>query len=216
MIYLKKILFTSVFIIIGAIGVALSLKAAVGVGAWDAFSQSTSMVTGIKVGTFSMMMNISCVLLQILILRKDFNPLGFLQIGMAVLLGLVVNIMFYDVLSLFTIDHYLLNLLLFMGALMIVIFAVSLIMSIEFLSFPLEAACLVVAEKMNMKFGFVRQMVDFACIIGAIALAWIFNNPTTVREGTIIGMLLFGPLIAIFMDRFKPFVRRLGLLDRSM
>jgi uncharacterized protein len=73
MLFVKKSLFTAFFIMIAATGVAFGLKAAVGVGAWDAFSQATSMVTGIKVGTFSMMMNLSCVLVQLVILKKDFQ-----------------------------------------------------------------------------------------------------------------------------------------------
>jgi uncharacterized protein len=81
MLFVKKSLFTAFFIMIAATGVAFGLKAAVGVGAWDAFSQATSMVTGIKVGTFSMMMNLSCVLVQLVILKKDFKLLSFLQIS---------------------------------------------------------------------------------------------------------------------------------------
>ena len=209
----KKITFTSFFIVVAATGVALGLKAAVGVGAWDAFSQASSLVTGIKVGTFSMMMNISCVLLQMMLLKRNFKPLAFLQIGMAILLGVVVNIMFYQVFTRFMIDSYLINLLLFLFSLVVVIIAVSMIMSINFLSFPLEAACMVVAEKTNIKFGTLRQMVDFFCILGAVLIAFIYQHPSPVREGTIIGMLLFGPLIARFMIQFKPFVRRLGLVD---
>ncbi len=209
----KKITFTSFFIIIAATGVALGLKAAVGVGAWDAISQASSLVTGIKVGTFSMLMNLSCVLLQLIILKKKFNPLSFLQIGMAILLGLVVNILYYQVFTLFIIDIYIINLALFMLSLFIVIVAVSMIMSINFLSFPLEAACMVVAEKTNIKFGTLRQLVDLVCIVGAILIAFIFQYQSPVREGTIIGMLLFGPLIARLMHQFHPFVKRLGLVD---
>lgn len=209
----KKITFTSIFIVVAATGVALGLKAAVGVGAWDAFSQASSLVTGIKVGTFSMMMNISCVLLQMVLLKKNFKPLAFLQIGMAILLGVVVNILFYQVFTLFIIEQYLVNLILFMLSLLIVIIAVSMIMSINFLSFPLEAACMVVADKTKIKFGTLRQMVDLICIVGAILIAFVYQHPSPVREGTIIGMILFGPLIARFMIQFQPFVRRLGLVD---
>ena len=211
--YIKKSIFTTVLLVIAGTGVAFSLKAAVGVGAWDAFSQATSLATGIKVGTFSMFMNLSCVLLQFILLKKDFKPIAYLQIGMAILLGVVVNFVFYDVLGNVVIQVYIVNLMMLIIALLVVIVAVALIMSIDFLSFPLEAACLVVAQKTTISFGKLRQLVDVFAIIGAILLSIAFNNPIPVREGTFIGMALFGPLVAKLMESFKPFVRNLGFLD---
>jgi uncharacterized protein len=213
MLFVKKSLFTAFFIMIAATGVAFGLKAAVGVGAWDAFSQATSMVTGIKVGTFSMMMNLSCVLVQLVILKKDFKLLSFLQIFMAILLGIFVNLVFYEVLANITIDSYLINMLIYIVSLIIIIMAVALIMSINFLSFPLEAACMAVASKTKLKFGTIRQLVDVFAIIGALIIAVSFQNPIPVREGTVIGMLMFGPMIAWFIPRFQPLVKRLGLVD---
>ncbi len=55
-------------IILVSFGASLTLKAAVGVGAWDAISQSMSLLTGIKVGTFAMFLNGSCVVGQLIIL----------------------------------------------------------------------------------------------------------------------------------------------------
>ncbi len=213
MLFIKKSLFTTFFIIVAATGVALGLKAAVGVGAWDAFSQATSTVTGIKVGTFSMMMNLSCVLVQLVILKKDFKLISFLQIFMAILLGFFVNIVFYEVLASVIIDSYLINMAIYISSLLVIIMAVALIMSINFLSFPLEAACMAIATKTRLKFGTIRQLVDVFSIIGALLIAVSFQNPIPVREGTVIGMLLFGPMIAWFIPRFQPLVKKLGLVE---
>ena len=211
--FIKRIIFVCVCIVIGAIGVAFGLKAAVGIGAWDAISQASSLVIGIKIGTFSMMMNISCVLLQLVVLKKEFKPLFFLQIGMAVLLGYVVNIVFYDVLGSVVFNGYILRLSVYVGSLFVIIIAVSLIMSIEFLSLPLEAACQAVAIKTTFSFSRLRQGVDLVSIVLAIILSLLFSNPIPVREGTIIGMLLFGPMLGVFIPLFKPFVKKLGLVQ---
>lgn len=209
--FIKRIIFISVCIMVAATGVALGLKAAVGVGAWDAISQATSLVIGIKVGTFSMMMNISCVLLQFVLLKKDFKPIYFLGIGMAVLLGYVVNIVFYSVLGSIIFNGYILRLAVYIGSIFIIIIAVSMIMAMDFISLPLEAACQAIATKTTFKFAAIRQGVDVICIILAILLSLAFSNPIPVREGTIIGMLLFGPMLGVFIPRFRPFVKQLGL-----
>lgn len=213
MLIIKKSLFTAFFIVIAATGVAVGLKAAVGVGAWDAFSQATSTVIGIKVGTFSMMMNLSCIIVQLVILKKDFQPLAFLQIFMAVLLGFFVNLVYYDVLASLTINSYIINLMIYVGSLLIIIAAVALIMSIDFLSFPLEAACVAIASKTRFSFGTIRQWVDIVSIIGAVTIALLFRNPIPVREGTVIGMLMFGPLIARFIPVFRPMVKKWGFAE---
>ncbi len=208
--FIKKTIWTFFFVMVGATGVAIALKTAVGVGAWDAFSQSSSHVTNIKVGTFSMMMNFSCIALQLIILKKRFKPIAFLQIGMALLLGYMVNLMYYDVLSAITFSSYGLRLVLYVASILLIVFAISMIMSIDFLSFPLEAACLVVAEKTRFSFGQLRQFVDVLCIVGAVSISFIFETPFTVREGTIIGMILFAPLLAFLIPKIKPLVKRLG------
>lgn len=215
MMFVRKSMFTTFLIMIAATGVGLSLKAAVGVGAWDAFSQVASSAAGIRVGTFSMMMNLSCVLVQLAILRKDFRLMALLQIPMAILLGFFVNVVFYEVLYNVNIDSYLVNLLIYMGSLVVVIMAVALIMSINFLSFPLEAACMAVASKTKVRFGTVRQLVDVSAIFGALLIAVSFQKPIPVREGTVIGMLLFGPSLAWFIPRVQPLVKKLGLTDEK-
>jgi len=208
--FIKKTIWTFFFVIVGATGVALGLKTAVGVGAWDAFSQSSSYVTNIKVGTFSMIMNLSCIALQLILLKRNFKPVAFLQIGMTFVLGFMVNLMYYDVFSMITFSSYGLRLFLYVASILLIVFAISMIMSIDFLSFPLEAACLVVAEKTKFSFGMIRQFVDVACIVGALSLSTLFNTPLTVREGTIIGMILFAPLLAYLIPKVKPFIKKFG------
>ena len=48
---IKRLIMLVVFVIIGSIGSALTLKAAIGVGAWDALAQTGNEITGIQVGT---------------------------------------------------------------------------------------------------------------------------------------------------------------------
>jgi uncharacterized membrane protein YczE len=68
-----------------------------------------------------------------------------------------------------------------------------------------------ISTKTKLKFGTIRQLVDVFSIIGALVIAISFKNPIPIREGTVIGMLLFGPMIAWFIPRFTPLVKRLGL-----
>ena len=85
-------------------------------------------------------------------------------------------------------------------------------MALDFISFPLEGACMVISKKLNKKFGMIRQLVDILSIILALALAFIFNQSITVREGTVIGMLIYGPMLDLFMKIIMPRLKKLELV----
>ncbi len=205
----------SIFVLFGVIfvsfGASLTLKAAVGVGAWDAVSQSVSLLTGIKVGTFAMFLNGSCVIGQLIILHKNFNVSRILQIGVAILLGVFVNYFYYDLFGSIVLDTYWIRMLTFILAIVILSFAVAAVMVIDVVTFPLEALCMVIAKKTGWNFSKFRQYVDVGSIIFSLGITFLFAQPLVVREGTVIGMLLFGPLLGFFMHRLEPTLKRLNL-----
>ena len=198
-------------IILVSFGASLTLKAAVGVGAWDAISQSMSLLTGIKVGTFAMFLNGSCVIGQLIVLHKNFNISRILQIGVAILLGVFVNFFYYNLLSSINLDSYIVRLITFILAMIILSFAVAAVMVINVVTFPLEALCMVVSDKTGLNFAKLRQGVDVFAIVYSLAITFFFAQALVVREGTIIGMLLFGPLLGFFMHHLEPTFTKLNL-----
>jgi len=205
-------LFISLNIVITGIGASLGIKAAVGVGAWDALSQSVSTVIGMKIGTFSMLLNISCVVVQLLMLGKRFKPIALLQVFVAVLLGYVVNYMYYTIYANLVIDSYFINLGIYIVSVFIIVIGVANIMAMNFISFPLEGACIVISDRFKLNFGKVRQWADIISIVIALLVAFIFQDTITVGVGTVIGMLLFGPLLDRIMHFVRPRLEKVGLV----
>jgi uncharacterized membrane protein YczE len=65
---------------------------------------------------------------------------------------------------------------------------------------PFEGFCNVIALKLHKQFGTIRRYVDIFFVILSLAIIIMFKIPnTTVREGTIIYTLVFGPLVNLFM-----------------
>ncbi len=190
--------------IITAMGASLGIKAAVGVGAWDALSISVCQVINMRVGTFSMIMNITCVAIQLAILKKDFKIVHASQILVSIMLGGVVNFMIYNIFARFTITSYAINLALLLLSVIICSIAISVIMTVNLVTFPLESCCMVIAGKLNKNFGTLRQLVDVAAIVISLGLSLAFCDPIQVREGTVIAMILFGPLLNLIMPRLQP------------
>lgn len=209
---INRIIMVAIAMIITAIGASLGIKIAIGVGAWDALSQSISMVLGVKVGTFSMILNISCVLVQVFLLKDRFKFNHLAQIGVSILLGTVVNFMIYKVLSEIMIDNYFISMSLFILSVVMCALGIAMITAINLISFPLESCCMVLSKKINKNFGSIRQGVDIIAIIISLIITFIFKNSMTVREGTIIAMLIFGPMLDLFVKLISPSLRKLSLI----
>ena len=183
----KRVIVLVFGVVVVACSSALTLKAAIGVGAWDALAQTGSLVTGIEVGTIGMFCNFLCIFVQVAILRRKFKPIQLLQIPVCILLGLIVNFMLYEVYSNFTINTYWMNVGLLILGYIVSAFAVGMVMVLDIVTFALEGACM--------------------------AVSGVTDVPLAVREGTIIGMFLFGPMMGIFMKLQKPVFKKFGLID---
>lgn len=203
------------FVMIGS-GVAFTLKAGVGVGAWDALGQTGYDLFGIKAGTVSMILNCVCVLVQILILRKDFRLVQLLQIPCSIVFGTVTNFVLYDLLGNVVIDSYILNVLLCVFGVVWNAFFISIIMCIDAVTTALEGACAAMTRLIPLSFSAIRQAVDVICILMITVIVCIFKVPFSIREGTIIAMLIFGPSIGVFMKGVQPVIERFGLQPKKV
>ena len=143
---IKRIILLIIGVAIVGGSSALTLKAAIGVGAWDALAQTGSLVSGIEVGTIGMCFNFLCILVQIIVLRKEFKIIQLLQIPVSILLGIIINFMLYRVYNLFIIDTYWLNVLLLILGYIISAFAVGMVMVLDIVTFALEGACMAVSK----------------------------------------------------------------------
>jgi uncharacterized membrane protein YczE len=211
--HVKKYCLLVVLITFTGVGVAISLKASIGVGAWDAMTQSIAYLSGIKIGTIGIILNCLCVLGQVLLLRKNFKPLQLLQVPVSILLGIVVNFFLYDVLSCFSWENYILRFILFILAVLLIAFSVSAVMVLNIVTFAVEGFCMALSKKINKDFSRIRQGADIFSIVVSLIITFGLSQMLTLREGTIIGMLIFGPLLGIFMKFLIPIFKKLHLIE---
>ncbi len=200
-------------ILLVGIACALTLKAAVGVGAWEALAQTTYEISGIEVGTCEMLFNCICVVIQIIILRRNFKVIQLLQLPLNILLGVVINIVLYDMLGSITIDSYWINISLLIIGYSCCAVVVGAIMVLDIVTFSLEEACRAIATLIGKKFHIVRQVTDIVLIIVCLFIAFLLDLPLAIREGTIIGMIIFGPIMGASMKLWKPIFEKYDLID---
>lgn len=198
-----------------ALAISLMLKASVGVGAFDAFTQSVSLMAGIRIGTVAMTVNLLCVLGQLILLKGDFGFNRLLQIPMSVLVGMLVNFFYYDLLGTAQIENYVTALITFFISLVTVAFSVSMIMTLNLITPPIESFCMELTKSVPLKFSTIRQLVDILCIVVSVVITFTFGFTLPVREGTVIGMLIFAPLLGFFINKIQPVLLKKGIVQEA-
>ena len=207
---LKKIIILVLCYIIAAGFQTLSLRADIGVCAvWDTISLNVYQICGIKVGYVSIMGNTFCVLLQYLLLRKEFTADRLLQIPMGVLFGVAVNFFYYDLFIFEPANYFIRVLLCVISYLGLAVF-VGMSTYMDLIPTPPEAFCNALEKKKGIPFGKSRMATDILCMAASVLLSLIFAKSLKVREGTAIGMLLLGPLMGVCMKFYGKHFPRLG------
>lgn len=208
----KTYRYLTLFLLVALQGfiIALSMKAAVGVAAYDAFTQSISIVTNIKVGTIIIVVNSFLILLQLIILKRDFGIKEILQFAISVILGYFINLALYKVYN-FEFTSYLMRLIVYIVAVSTSAVVLGIILSMNIISFPVEGFCKVFADNKGYDFVKVRMALDIIAIIGSLLISVIFKTRLMVREGTVIGTLLFSPIMGWSMTWAKDFLKKFSL-----
>lgn len=195
----SNLLLTFLCIVIASIGMSLTLKADIGVGSVNALSTTLGEILNIKVGTILIFINASFVLIQLVLQRNDFHWRQWLQLGVSYVLGETVNIFYYNVFSKIEVHNYIMSIFIFIIGLVISSFAIGLILQLNLVAFPIESMCNVVAKIKNWQFKHIRQSIDVIFIISTIILMLLFSTSLSIREGTILNLIILGPVSQFFL-----------------
>ena len=191
----KKIARTILGILLVYSAVAFAIKAAIGVLPVDAAITSIATLIGMKVGTFSMLFHGSFFLGQIAIEKKNFRKTELLQLLYITLGGSVLNFFLYTVLKNVTFSFYPVRLIVCVLAFAVSAFGCTLVLETHLMRTPMEGCIQLLAERMGTTMGKLRQKIDIVLVIVSVAISLIFGVEWTLREGTIIAALIFGPMM---------------------
>ncbi len=210
---IKKYIALVAAVFLTSLGIGITIKASIGLAAFDAFNQSITNTTGIRVGTVVMMVQTFFVLVQLLVLRKDATWNILLQIPLVVLLGQFINLSVDNIFGGLVLENYALRLILLLSAQVLISFAISTLLVIDLVAMPIENLSAILTEKLPFRFGQIRQTIDILLIISALAISLISATDLTIREGTLISALIFGPLMDFHMAWLKPLLLKWQLAD---
>lgn len=180
-------------------GIALMLKAGIGLLPWDVLAQGISKQGGVSFGIASVIVSIIVLLTWIPLKVKP----GLGSVLNAIFIGLFVDVALPFV-PVF--DSYPLQLVMLMLGLVVVSFATGLYISCGMGKGPRDGLNLGLTAKLQRPFWQVRTGVE----VLVVSVGFLLGGQ--VREGTLIAALSIGYLNQIFLKAFK-LVDRDGKLD---
>ena len=201
----KRYLLLVVGLFFSAIGVAFTKHGELGVSPISSVANVMSCrVTALTLGNWLIIWNCILILGQIIILRKKFQPIQFLQIPLSFLFGWFTDIGM-KIVSVIPLPHYTVRLLMVLIGVVILGFGVALSVIGNVIMNSGEAFVKAISDTTGHEFGNVKIGFDVSCVILAILLSLIFFGGSIVgtREGTILSALLTVLVVRFFTSRIK-------------
>lgn len=188
-----------------SLGIAVAKHSDLGISPISSVANVLSIkFPALTVGTWLMFTNCFMILAQIIILKRNFKPVQFLQFPISLLLGLFTDLNL-AVVSYIPADIYIVRLLLVFVSVVILAFGITLTIISDTVMNVGEALVDVISKVLNKNFGSVKVIFDISYVTLSVILSLVFFDFKIVgtREGTIITATLTGFVIKWLTKRLK-------------
>jgi len=196
-----------------ALGVSFAIKSRLGISPVNSIPYVISQVTGTDMGMTVVMVFCVFILLQVILLRRDFKVKELLQIacafGFGYFLTLSNRLLFFP-----SPESYIAQLSLMLISVLLISVGVIMYLVTELIPQPAEGLCLAIQKISGWPYSRVKLVFD--CVLVAIAaLVSLLGTGRLdgVREGTLIAMFGVGPVIGLLSKAFRDSLARFCMMD---
>ena len=190
---LKRYLLLLAGLSIMAFGVAFSIKASLGTSPISSVPFVVSLFTPLTVGTATITMHCVFILMQILILRKDYHLIQLMQLPVAFFFGYLTDFGVWAVQGISCNTYWQQWIVCLIGILLVAV-GVSFEVKAGVVALAGEGVVLAVCKVLpKIKFGYMKVGFDVTLVVIACILSFVFTGHLQgVREGTVAAALLVG------------------------
>lgn len=195
---LKRYILLIIALFILALGVALSVKANLGTSPISCVPYVISLFVPLTMGQVTIIMHIVFILIQIILLRKDFELIQLLQLPVAFIFGYFTDFTIW-LLSFVKPESYPTQWVCAILSFILIGLGVFLEVHANAIVLSGEGMMLAIAKTFNLEFSKVKIGVDvtqvtLGIIISFVALHGLFG----IREGSIAAAILVGVFVKFF------------------
>lgn len=198
---LKAYIVFLIGLFVNSLGVSLITKASLGTSPISSIPYVLSLNFPFTLGNFTIFFSILLILLQILILRKNFKIEHLLQIPVSIVFGYFIDLtmlMFFWVHP----ETYIMKIVYLLIGCLILGFGVYMEVLADVVMLPGESFVRAIVLTWKTNFGTTKICFDVSMSVIAAVLSFVFAGKLEgVREGTIIAALLVGYVARVFGKR---------------
>lgn len=189
---LKRYLLLLVGLSIMAFGVAFSIKASLGTSPISSVPYVLSLFTPLTVGMATIIMHCFFILMQILILRKNYHFIQLMQLPIAFFFGYLTDFGVWAVRGISYHAYWQQWILCLIGILLVAV-GVSLEVKAGVVVLAGEGVVLAICQVLPVKFGYMKVGFDVTLVVIACVLSLVFTHQLQgVREGTVAAAIMVG------------------------
>ncbi len=191
-----------------AMGIIAGLGQTTSTGTCSAIAAALS----IKVGTAMILLYGLFLVFQLLMLGRAFRPERLAQLLPVVLQGWILNYFRYEFppFQVLAPESYGARMAVFAVGMVLISLGFTAVRASQFVNYPPESFCVLVAERLKIRFGTCKIGLDFVYVTASVVICLLAGVPMDmVREGTLIFAVCNGLLINLFLPRVEPLFRRL-------
>lgn len=190
--YVQRYVMLLIGLTIMAFGVAFSIKADLGTSPISSVPYAVSEFTPLTVGTATIVMHCVFICIQILLLRRKYQPIQLMQLPVAFFFGYLTDFGMWAVQGI-TCTSYWQQWIICLIGIFLVALGVSLEVKANVVVLAGEGVVLAICKIFPVKFGTMKVAFDVTLVVIACLLSLIFlGRIQGVREGTVAAAILVG------------------------
>lgn len=183
-----------------ALGIVMTIQAGLGVSSWDVLHLGLANVSGLSVGTWSVLVGFVIIALTIVV-DKRFPGFGcFVNM---IYVGACIDFMLF-VGWVPALEHWLLKTLLLCTGIVVMGIGSGMYIAADFGSGPRDGLTLALSARTGWSVRKVRITMEITVLV----VGWLLGGPVFI--GTLFAALTFGPILQFSLNVFKKVVKRLS------
>ena len=195
---IKRYIFLLAGLFVNGLGVSFITKAGLGTSPITSIPYTLSLGFTPTVGMFTLVFNIFLVILQVILLRRNFQLQNLLQMPIIALFSFFIDLTM-SLLGFMQPETYAMKVVSLIVGCLILGFGVFMEMVANVAMLPGEATVRAVSDVFSTDFGKTKIAFDSSMTIIAAILSFImFKHLDGVREGTIVAAILVGFIARLF------------------
>ena len=195
---IKRYIFLLAGLFVNGLGVSFITKAGLGTSPITSIPYTLSLGFTPTVGMFTFVFNIFLVILQVILLRRNFQLQNLLQLPIIALFSFFIDLTM-SLLGFMQPETYAMKVVSLIVGCLILGFGVFMEMAANVAMLPGEATVRAVSDVFSTDFGKTKIAFDSSMTIIAAILSFImFKHLDGVREGTIVAAILVGFIARLF------------------